>query len=398
VTVKHALVVFQVALSVLLLSCAGVFLQMRAAARSSHVGYAVDGIALLQTDARYAGYAASTAPAVCETLRQRVAALPGVESVALSRELPMQTAGARVVVDGPGSAAEPLGTAGAIWAGAGYFEALRIPLVHGRVFDARDRADTPRVAVINERLARRYFGTVDAIGRRFRADRDADGWYEVIGVVRDTGTADRNGDLVDPTPYLFYRSFTQAGLLPTTLIARTSLDAGRLVGEMQREMRSVDATLPVLAATTMSRYLDESLQVPAAIAMFLGALAALGLGLAGLGVYAVVALSVSQRSREIGIRMALGAGAAQVIWGVGRGAAVLVGSGTGLGLVLSLLVTLGLRAAATPAPGVSLYRPAVDVAAVLLIAILMVVLGIAAACVPAARASTLDPITALRRD
>ena len=151
-------------------------------------------------------------------------------------------------------------------------------------------------------------------------------------MARDTGTADLQGDLVDPTPQLFYRSFAQWDLPPTTVLARTSLDAAGLVGAMQRELRAVNVTLPVISAKTMAQYLEESLVAPKAVATFLGALGALGLCLAGIGLYAVVAFAVSRRSREIGIRMALGARSQQVVWTVAREVALLVGVGTGAGL------------------------------------------------------------------
>lgn len=101
-----------------------------------------------------------------EELRRRVAALPGVESVALSHGMPMQTAGATLVADGTAGAAGRAGRASSIWAGPRYFETLRIPILFGRPIDERDRRDTPRVAVISETMARQYFGTANAVGRR----------------------------------------------------------------------------------------------------------------------------------------------------------------------------------------------------------------------------------------
>src|SRR5262249_45369290 len=151
--------------------------------------------------------------------------------------------------------------------------------------------------------ARQYFGAVNVVGRRFRIEQNPNGWMEVVGVARDTGTADPGGDLVDPTPYIFYRSFAQFDRPPDTVVARTSLDAAVLVGAMQRELRAVNSALPVIAAKTMAQKLEESLVAPKAVATVLGGLGALGLTLAGIGLYAVVALRVSQRSREIGIRM-----------------------------------------------------------------------------------------------
>jgi len=316
----------------------------------------------------------------------------------------MQTIGVPVVVEGAGATAGPdivSGGAGAIWAGPGFFDALRIPILYGRAIDERDRRDTPRVAVISETMARQHFGSVNtasAVGRRFRFEPDTGAWFEVIGVARDTGTADLQGDLVDPTPQLFYRSFTQSDLSPTTVLARTSLHAAGLADAMQREMRALNVALPVISVKTMAQYLEDSLLAPKAVATFLGGLGALGLCLAGIGLYAVVAFAVSRRSREIGIRMALGARSQQVVWTVAREVAVLVGVGTGVGLFLSVLAILALRAVSAPAPGISLYRPTADPVALISIAAFMAAGGLAAASLPAWRAARMDPLVALRRD
>jgi len=405
-TLKNALVVFQVAVSVVLLGATSIFLQMLSASRTGRVGFAVDGVAMLETDARYAGYSATEARNAYEEMRRRVTAIPGVQSAALTRGLPMQTVGAPVVVEGAAAAAGPdvpSAVAGAIWAGPGYFELLRIPILFGRPLTERDRRDTTRVAVISETMARQYFGadnTASAVGRRFRLERDtnANAWIEVVGVARDTGTADLQSDLIDPTPQLFYRSFAQWDLPPTTVLARTSLDAAGLVGALQRELRAVNVALPVISAKTMAQYLEESLVAPKAVATCLGGLGALGLCLAGIGLYAVVAFAVSRRSREIGIRMALGARAQQAVWTVAREVALLVGIGTAAGLTMTLLAILALRAVTVPAPGISLYRPTADPLALLSVAAFMAMVALAAAYVPARRAATMDPLAALRRD
>jgi putative ABC transport system permease protein len=395
-TLKNALVVFQVALSVVLLGGTSIFLQMVDASRAQRVGFAIDGVAMLETDARYAGYSAAQATPVCEEIRRRVAAIPGVQSAVVTRGLPMQTTGMSIVTDRAPTA--PGVVAGAIWAGPGYFDTLRLPILYGRGIDERDRRDTPRVAVINETMARQSFGAVNAVGRRFRLEHDANVWFEVVGVARDTGTADLQGDLVDPTSQLFYRSFTQSDVLPTTIVARTRLDAASLIGGMQREMRSVNDALPIISSKTMAQSLEDSLRGTKTVVAFLAGLSALGLCLAGIGLYALVSFVVSRRSREIGIRMALGARSQQVVWTVTGEVAALVTIGTVAGLGLSMLAGLALRAAATPAPGISLYRPSADPVALLAIAAFMAVVGLAAASIPAWRAARIDPLNALRRD
>jgi predicted permease len=400
-TLKNALIVVQVAISVLLLGGTSIFLQMLAATRALHVGYAVDGVAMLETDVRYGGYPAAEAGNVYEELLRRIAAVPGVESAALSRGLPMRITGVPIVLEGVASDSESPLVPALIWAGPGFFETLRIPLLHGRGFDARDRADTPRVAVVTEAMARQYFGTVNAVGRRFRMANDPSSWIEIIGVVRDTGTGNFGDDVLDPQPHLFYRSYTQSGLLPTTVIARTSGDAAALVGTMQRELRAIDVTLPVTTAKTMAQDLEASQAQPKAVATFLGVLGGLGLVLASIGLYAVVAFAVARRSREIGIRMALGARSQQVVWSIARGVAGLIGVGTGIGLVLSVVATLALRVASAPAAGlgsIAWYRPGVDPVALLAIAAVTAAVGLAAAFVPGRRAARMDPVVALRHE
>jgi predicted permease len=400
-TPKNALIVFQVALSVLLLGGTSIFLQMLAATRALRVGYAVEGVAMLETDVRYGASSAAAAGNVYDELLRRIAAVPGVESAALSRGLPMRIEGVPIVVEGAtGDTASPVVPA-TIWAAPGFFETLRIPLLYGRVFDARDRVDTPRVAVITETMARQYFGAANAVGRRFRIESEPSSWTDVIGVVRDTGTGNFGDDVLDPQPYLFYRSFTQSGLLPTTVIARTSLDAAALVAAMQRELRAVDVTLPVMTAKTMAQDLEDSQAAPKAVATFLGVLGGLGLVLASIGLYAVVTFAVARRSREIGIRMALGARSQQVVWSIARGVAGLIAVGTGIGLVLSVLAMLALRAASAPASGlgnIAWYHPSIDPVALLAIAAVTAVVGLAAAFVPGRRAALLDPLVALRHE
>ena len=142
----------------LFLGGTSISLQQAGAARAHRVGYAVDGVAMIETDVRFAGYAEHETSTVCEELLRRITAIPGVESAALLRGLPMGAAAVPIVVGGSATRPEMAADASMISAGPGFFETLRIPIVSGRVFDARDGVDTPRVAVITETMARRYFG------------------------------------------------------------------------------------------------------------------------------------------------------------------------------------------------------------------------------------------------
>ena len=401
-TLKNALIVFQVAVSVLLLGGTSIFLQAAAAARALRVDYAVSGVAMLETDLRFAGYSEPDARRLFDELLRRIAAIPGVQSAALLRGLPMDVNGVGIVVDsGDGQKGSTL-EAATIAAAPGFFDTLRIPLLHGRVFDERDRAGAPRVAVISERMARQYFGAVNAVGRRFRSVNDPNSWAEVIGVVRDTGTGDFDDDVLDPIAPLFYTSYLQSSALPTTVVARTSGDAAPLVAAMQRELRAVDIQLPVMTAQTMAQKLAGSLAILNGIATLFGALGGLGLVLASIGLYAVVAFAVARRSREIGIRMALGARSQQVVWSIARGVAGLIGVGTGIGLVLLVLVMLVMRAGSGSADigigNLSVYQPSIDPVALLAIAAVTAVVGVAAAFVPGRRAARMNPLVALRHE
>jgi predicted permease len=395
VTLKNALVVFQVAVSVLLLQGASVFFEMMLAARAQPVGYTVDGVAFVSTDARYSGYSASDSARLSDDLLRRIEAIPGVQSATLTSGEPMITNGMPIVVEGSADATPSI--ANSIWAGPRYFETLGIPILFGRALDTRDGPDSTRVAVISESMAPRYFGAIDAVGRRFRIDQDPN-WMEVVGVARDSGTADLDGDLIDPTPDMFYRSPQQWNRPANTVVARTSLDASSLLSAMQRELRSIDPTLPVVAAKTMAQQIEESLYASTAIAGFLGVLGMLGVSLAAVGLYAVISYAVTRRAREIGIRMALGAQSRQVVWTVARDVAVVVSAGTALGILLSVPITLLLRAFFTPTEGVVLYRPGMDPLAIVAIASIVTIVAAAAAYFPARRAASMDPLTALRRE
>jgi predicted permease len=397
-TLKHALIVFQVSLSVLLLGGTSVFLQMLTATRGLPVAFAVDGVAAVVTDVRYAGYTGTAARNVYDELLRRIAAIPGVESASLLRGLPIEAGALPIVVEGQTSST---GQASMFEAGPGFLETMRIPLLYGRGFDARDQANTPRVAVISERMARQYFGAVNAVGRRFRLESDASGWTEVIGIARDTGTGNYSDDVLDPIPPPYYRSHTQSSALPTTIIARTSRDTTALLVAMQRELRAFDIALPIMTATTMAQVMEGKQEEPKAVAMFLGVLGGLGLMLASIGLYAVVAFAVARRSREIGIRMALGAHNRQVAWSVARGVAGLISVGTGAGLLLSVLLMWALRALPSSDTGigdVSFYRPEIDPVALLAIAGVMALVGVVASFVPARRATQMDPLAALRHE
>ena len=262
-TLRNGLVVFQVTASVVMLTATGAFMQMGAAARDQRLGYGVEGVAWLETDARYSGYTAERATAVYDELRRRVAALPGVQAVTLTQDPPMTNNTVAVVIEGDGSGERVL-KAGSRQAAPGFFDVMRIPILVGRAIDARDRPGSPRVAVITESMARTYFGGLNAVGRRFRMTKRMSSpddpqreWIEVVGVAPDTG-----GDVADPELQAFYYSVEQAtlplGRGGSAIIARTSGDASALVRDLQRELLAIDPSLPVFTARTMKQRVEEA--------------------------------------------------------------------------------------------------------------------------------------------
>ena len=396
-TLRNGLVVFQVTASVVLLTATGAFLQMGQAARAQRLGFAVNGVAWLETDVSYSGYTPDRAAVAYDELRRRVAALPGVAAAALTQGPPMENGTATIIIEDSGSGDRKV-QAGSMWAGPGFFDVMRIPVLSGRALDARDRKDSPSVAVITESMARHYFGDVNALGRRFRIDQRAD-WIEVVGVVRDTGGADQ--------PEVFFHSVEQAdapGVLAgggRTVVARTAGDASMLVRDLQRELLAIDPSLPVFSAITMTQLIEQKLAGPNAVALSLGVLGALGLVLAGVGLYAVIAFAVARRAREIGIRIALGARSSDVVRDVARDAAVVLGAGAGVGLTFALMVILAMRAFSNFSAGpanIDFYPPSMDPLQLAAIVAFVLIVGVVAAFIPSRRAASIDPLTAMRHE
>jgi putative ABC transport system permease protein len=407
-TLRNALVTAQVAISVLLLAGAGIARRSLEAARATDFGFDVERVAMIETDARYAGHTGDAVQRVYEELLRRIETIPGVESAALANGAPagegMRAVHPPLLFDGQPAPAggdarkSEDGEEGvrveSLTAGARYFATLGVPLLRGRTFDDSDREDGPAVAVVNETMARRYFGTVDAVGRHFRYETEPDAPVTIVGVVSDVRT-----EVMEAPEPLLYRPFRQVeGSTPTVLV-RTSLEASSVVGSMLAAVRALDPTLPVVMAKTMERHLDDALLSIKVAAVAQGVLGLAGLGLACVGLHAVVAFAVTRRSRELGIRVALGARGAQVVRLVAHEVAALVGAGVVLGLVLSWLATLALSAVAldlSASPHIEVATPRADALTFVFVALAIAVAGVAAIYPPARRASKVDPVVALR--
>jgi predicted permease len=268
--------------------------------------------------------------------------------------------------------------------GAGYFEAMGIPLVRGRGFERSDRAGAARVAVVNESFARRFWPGQNPIGRRISTSRG--GTREIVGVARDG----KYGSLTEePAPH-FYEPFAQAYEADMVLLARTSRDPRDLLPVLIREARALDPELPV-DASTMAEHLGYALLPQRVGAAVLGAFGLVAATLAAFGLYGVMSYVVSQRTAEIGIRMALGARSRDVRMLVVRRALGLTVAGLGLGLIGAMAATRLLSAFLVD---VSPTDP-VTLASVVL---LFTAVALLASWLPARRAAGVDPMLSLRSE
>jgi len=322
-----------------------------------------------------------------EDFVERARALPGVEAASLGTVLPVSSRGTTtLVIDGY----EPISGTGSVEVpftvvDEGYFRTLRIPLLHGRAFTSVDRADSERVAVVSEAMARRYWGDSDAVGRRFRS-QGGETWARVVGVVGDTIIR----DLTEDTGPQMYRPWTQSASSTGVVFVRTAGDPVAVIGMLRGELRAIDAEIPVLRARTMAGHLSDSLSMPRMGVRFLSGFGVVALALAGLGLYGIVSFAVGRRMVEVGVRMALGAQSGQVVWLVLKEVTLLVGVGVVLGVGLSLAAAAGLSWLLF---GIS---PA-DPVTFAFVGAVMLAVAVGAAIVPALRAARADPVLALRQ-
>ena len=383
---RNGLVVAQVALSLVLLVCAGLFLRGISRAHSVNPGFNARNVLLASVDLFPNGYDAARGSIFFRQVLERLAALPGVRSVSIARRVPLGLEGTSdrsVTVEGyiANKGDEP-------WAyyqsvGPDYFRTLETPLARGREFGPQDDAAAMKVAVVNQTFAERYFPNQDAVGKRVGV---AGGWLTVVGVARDYKAKQLDER---PGPYLFLPEY-QAYRPDMTFLVRTSGDPRLAQASVLEAIRAVDPTLPVFAVRTLEAAAGAALLAQRTGGVLLGVFGLLALLLAALGVYGVLAYSVSERRREIGIRLALGAPAGAVVkLVIGQGLRLVL-IGVAAGLAVALAVTRWLESLLF---GVS----AVDPLTFTLIALLLTFVALLACWVPARRAAKTDPMIALRQ-
>jgi predicted permease len=384
----NALVMAQVALSCVLLVTGGLFLRSMQFARSVNPGFDRAGLEMFSVDLGLQGYNERSGRLFQKTLNERLAALPGVQSVSIANPLPLdaynESASLRIQGYTPRSGNEA-NNSGLSRVGPHYFETIGTRVVAGRGIDESDTESSPSVAVINETMARRYWHSPEkALGRRIATSNDGP-WIEVIGIAQD-GKYMTFGE--GPTPY-FFLPLTQRYSARVTFLVRSKENPDSLVPAIRQQVKSLDSSLPIFGVRTMPQFLNRIVSVYDMSASLIGTFGIIALLLAAVGIYGVLHFAVTRSTREIGIRMALGAARNDVLRLILGRSMSFVGAGLVLGLLGALMAA---RLTATLLAGVGPTDPLTFTA----VAITFGLVALAAGAIPARRASQVDPMVAVR--
>jgi predicted permease len=386
---RNVLVVAQVSASLLLLTAS--FLMVRGFQHSLFEGtaFAKDHLLMTRFDPRLVQYNPAKTQQFYKLLAERVREAPGVESEALTQNVPLggDFDGVAFVPDGfemPRDRENFNSTMDTV--DEGYFRTMAIPILRGRGFLASDTADAPRVAVVNEQFAKHYWPHADAVGKHIRLDSRDGSPVEIVGVaptIKYLNTFEKPMDFV----YMPLAQHPVAGMI---LMVRSSGDPLQLVSSVKDVVRTLDRNMPMMQTRAYEDlYLNQAVRGPGIAIKLVGTMGAVGLLLAIAGLYGLVAYNVSRRTREIGIRMALGAASSDVLRLVMGKGLVLVGMGTVVGLAMGFAVEQLMNSMLFNAGGVDIVAYVIVVPSLFLVTIL-------AAYVPARRASRIAPTQALR--
>jgi len=387
-TLRNALVVVQFALSLVLLICAGLFIRSLQNAQRVSPGFDTKNILIGSVNLGIQGYTEARGREFFKRVIERVGKLPGVERASLADSLPLDdsTSGGRVLIEGyvPRSENEKIEVLYTT-AAPKYFETMGTQIVQGRAFDERDKEDAPRVVVINETMAGRYWPGQNPVGKRLQLGSANSPYLEVIGVARD-GKYITIGEA--PLPYMFL-PLRQNYSDRVRILIRAEADPTALAAGLRREVQALDETLPVYGVKTIQQFMERSLWGIDGMVGLLSGLGLFALLMAAVGIYGVMAYAVAQRTREIGIRMALGARRGDVL-------RLVVGQGMLLALVGMVIGVAGAFAATRLLASLLVGVSATDPATFALTALLLAVVALLACFVPARRATKVDPMIALR--
>jgi putative ABC transport system permease protein len=398
-SLRSALVVAQVALSLVLLIGAGLFLRSLNNAQSIDPGFNANKILDAQLNINLLRYTKGQGREFYRQVIEGIEALPGVESASLARVVPMSGAGRTSSFliqgqQGPDNVSRSEGTGPDVdnqytvntnVIGLKYFSTMGILLLRGRDFTPQDNEGAPLAAIVNEAFARRYFDGEEALGKRL-SFRGAQGpWAEIVGVARDIKYRTL-GETPRPTVYVPLLQNHETGM---ALHVRTIGDPVSVAGAVRREVQALDQNLPVTNLQPMTAVLGSSLFAARMGAVLLAIFGLLALLLAAVGLYGVMSYTVARRTREIGIRMALGAQTGNVLRLVLKEGMALVGGGVAVGLIVAAAVT---RLLASFLYGVS----PLDAATFAAIPLVLALAALLATYLPARRAAKVDPMIALR--
>jgi predicted permease len=376
----------QLALSVVLLVAAGLFVRTLRQALMTDPGFDPTDVTVASIDLDRHGYSEERGRAFYATLTEKLRAVAGVESVGLARYILLSGGVERNDIEagdsGSGERIHSNATLSA--AGPGYFRTLRLPVVAGRAFTKADVAGSAPVVAVNETLARQLWPGQSPLGKQLHTfDRD----FEVVGVLRDGkyGTIDE-----EPYPFMLF-PISQRYRGTMTLHVRSRLPAPELIARIRDEVRKLDPNVAVEDAKPLDDVIAMTLLPQRFAAWIIGVFGVMGLFLAAIGIYAVLAYHVAQHTREFGIRLALGARGSEVLLLVMRRAVIIVAAGTAVGLAAAAGLT---RILAGQLYGVSPLDPLTFTAAPLTLAAFALV----ASYIPARRATRVDPVSALRAE
>jgi len=394
---RKTLVVVQAALSLVLVSAAGLLTAALQRLEHQDLGFVQDRRIVASMDPRLAGYRSDQLPTLYRRIHDSIATLPSVSSVALSQYSPVGYGwGAGVWVDGhpvPG----PNDDNSAAWdrVSAGYLDVIGTPIVRGRGISDEDTASSRKVAVINEAFARKFFRNEDPIGKHFGTEADNSRRYEVVGIGKNARylTLDR------PDGAFFFLPEAQADYSQTNLgslflhdIVILTRPGGSLSdAQVRQAMASVDPSLPIISIRTLKEKVATQLTQQQLIAHLTSLFGILSLVLASIGLYGITSYNVERQRGEIGVRMALGASRSQVVRLVLRGAFLLVAFGLILGIPLSLATS---QVLSSQLYGLSPY----DAVPIAIAVAVLGFFGLVATLVPAQRASSIPPAEALRSE
>jgi macrolide transport system ATP-binding/permease protein len=382
---RSALVLVQVSLSFILLAGTGLLLQSLQRMQNASPGFSTDNVIMSVVDLFSAGYKLDRAKIFHTQLLDRVRALPGVESAALTRVTPFSynpPSSAPIEIDGYQPPPDQQPNADYLQVSEDYLSTLGIPLVGGREFTKNDEENSPPVAIINETMAGKYWPGKDPIGQRLKVK---DKWMQIVGVAK---TVNYETKLEAPKSF-FYVPVRQNFFVGNALLIRTRETAGAMTNALAREVHALDPTLAPYAADRLQEQVDGRGYTQRLAATLLAIFGGMALFLAAIGLYGVMSYSVSQSTRELGLRMALGADAGDLLRLVMSRGLRLTTAGIVIGAIAALLLTRlmgNLLYKVSPRDPFS-YGSA-----------LVVLVGVAllACFLPARRASRIDPVQALR--